>query len=46
MADEPSRVARIMVRATRVAGIQRYGMVIFPLGAHQARWLGRRAGQS
>jgi hypothetical protein len=39
MAEEPSRVARIMARATRVAGIQRDGMVIFRLSTHRPRWL-------
>jgi hypothetical protein len=44
MAEERPHVARIMARATHVAGIQRDGMVIFPIGARQARWLERRAG--
>lgn len=39
MAEEPPRAARVMARATDVAGIQRGGMLIFRLGA------GRRAGR-
>ena len=42
MAEERPYVARMMARATHVAGIQRDGMVIFQLGA---RWPERRAGQ-